>query len=306
VEAISEFKVNAANNDAEFGQPSDITVTTKSGTEHFHGGAYEFNQNSALNAANPVTRTQGPLNANDFGAYLGGPLSVPHLYNSKGKTFFFGDYEGTRRPESGSIAISVPSDAFRAGDFSSLCTAGFAGGLCLNAKQQLFKPFSAVPYINNQVPVSASAAALVNALYPHANATGLANNYNAAFPGDYTLNNGDIRLDELFNERQHLWARFGGKNVNLTGTDGSTTYDPANGVYVQPQRLRNFVASYGWTITPKVVNELRGGYSVADFLSSYPLAASPACPQRLHRAACPHSTLPTEATPRTIRMDVLT
>jgi hypothetical protein len=272
VEAISEFKVNAANNDAEFGQPSDITVTTKSGTEHFHGGAYEFNQNSALNAANPVSRTQGPLNANDFGAYLGGPLSVPHLYNSKGKTFFFGDYEGTRRPESGSIAISVPSDAFRAGDFSSLCTAGFAGGLCLNAKQQLFKPFSAVPYINNQVPVSASAAALVNALYPHANATGLANNYNAAFPGDYTLNNGDIRLDELFNERQHLWARFGGKNVNLTGTDGSTTYDPANGVYVQPQRLRNFVASYGWTITPKVVNELRGGYSVADFLSSYPLA----------------------------------
>ncbi len=272
VEAISEFKVNSANNDAEFGQPSDITVTTKAGTNRFHGGIYEFNQNSALNAANPVTRTQGPLNANDFGAYLGGPLSIPHLYNSKGKTFFFGDYEGTRRPESGSIGISVPSDAFRAGNFAALCTAGFVGGVCTNLKQQLYQPFSAVPFPNNQVPVNASSAALVNALFPHATSAGLANNYNAAFPGDYTLNNGDVRLDENFNDRHHLWARFGGKNVNLTGTDGSTTYDPANGTYVQPQRLRNFVTSYSWTITPKVVNELRGGYSVADFLTSYPLA----------------------------------
>ena len=272
VEAISEFKVNSANNDAEFGQPSDITVTTKAGTNQFHGGVYEFNQNSALNAANPVTRTQGPLSANDFGAYLGGPLSIPHLYNSKGKTFFFGDYEGTRRPESGSIAISVPSDAFRTGNFASLCTAGFVAGVCGNPKQQLYHPFSTVPYANNQVPVNASSAALLSALYPHATAAGLANNYNAAYPGNYTLNNGDVRLDENFNDRHHLWVRFGGKNVNLTGTDGSTTYDPANGTYVQPQRLRNFVSSYSWTISPKIVNELRGGYSVADFLTSYPLA----------------------------------
>ena len=100
VEAISEFKVNTANNDAEFGQPSDITVTTKSGGNQFHGGLYEFFQNSLFNASNPFTGKE-KLNANDFGGYLGGPLSVPHAHNSKGKTFFFGDYEGTRRPESG-------------------------------------------------------------------------------------------------------------------------------------------------------------------------------------------------------------
>ena len=57
VEAISEFKVNTANNDAEFSQPSDITVTTKSGTDHFHGGVYEFLQNSYFNASNPLTRS---------------------------------------------------------------------------------------------------------------------------------------------------------------------------------------------------------------------------------------------------------
>lgn len=273
VEAISEFKVNSANNDAEFGQPSDITVTTKSGTNQFHGGVYEFNQNSALNAANPVTHTQGPLNANDFGAYVGGPLSVPHLYNSKGKTFFFGDYEGTRRPESGSIAISVPSTAFRAGDFSSLCTSGFNAGICNTPGQQLHRPFSAVPYLNNQVPVNSSSAALQSALYPLPTGAGIVNNYNASYPGNYTLNNGDVRLDENFTDKHHLWARFGGKNVTLSGTDGSTTYDPENGTYVSPQRLRNLVVSYSWTITPRLINEVRGGYSIADFLNSYPLAA---------------------------------
>ncbi len=273
VEAISEFKVNSANNDAEFGQPSDITVTTKSGTNQFHGGLYEFNQNSALNAANPVTRTQGPLNANDFGGYIGGPLSVPHLYNSKGKTFFFGDYEGTRRPESGSIAISVPSAAFRSGDFSSLCTSGFTARICNTASQQLHRPFSATPYLNNQVPVNSSSASLQSALYPLANGPGIANNYNAAFPGDYTLNNGDVRIDESFTDKHHLWARFGGKNVTLSGTDATSTYDPQNGTYVSPQRLRNLVVSYSWTITPRLINEVRGGYSVADFLNSYPQAA---------------------------------
>ncbi len=183
----SAFKVNSANNDAEFGQPSDITVTTKSGTNKFHGGAYVFNQNSALTAANPVTHTQGPLNANDFGAYLGGPLTIPHLFNSKSKTFFFGDYEGTRKAETGSIGISVPSAAYRAGNFSSLCTSGFVAGICTTASQQLHQPFSAVPYLNNMVPVNASSAALQNALYPLPNGPGIANNYNAAFPGNYTL-----------------------------------------------------------------------------------------------------------------------
>ena len=58
IEAISEFKVNSANNDAEFGQPSDITVTTKSGTNQFHGGIYEFFQNRVFDASNGVNGTR--------------------------------------------------------------------------------------------------------------------------------------------------------------------------------------------------------------------------------------------------------
>jgi hypothetical protein len=261
VEAISEFKVNSANNDAEFGQPSDITVTTKGGTEQFRGGVYEFFQNSVFNASNPVTELKPHLTANDFGAYVGGPLTIPHLYNARAKTFFFGDYEGTRRPEAGSIDISVPSDAYRSGNLSALLPA-----------TQLYDPFTGQPYPNNQIPVNASSASLLNSLYPHANRPGDVNNYVATFPGDYTLNNIDVRVDEDFTENQRVWARFGGKNVGLTGTDGTTTYNPENGTYSNKNKLRNVVASYSWTIKPTLVNELRGGYSLSNFYTGYPLA----------------------------------
>jgi hypothetical protein len=273
VEAISEFKVNSANNDAEFGQPSDITVTTKGGGDKFHGGAYEFHQNSAFNASNPLTHSLAGGHANDFGAYLGGPLLIPGV-KMKGKTFFFGDYEGTRRPESGSISIPVPTPAFRVGDLSSICSAGFTpGGLCTNPAQQLYQPFSPEPYLNNQVPVNASSLSLVNALYPAENVPGAAANYQANFPGNYTLNNGDARIDENFTDKHHLWVRFGAKNVSKTGTDGNYTYDPVNGLYSNTNRLRNFVAVYSWTITPSILNELRGGESISDLRSGYPFAA---------------------------------
>ena len=272
VEAISEFKVNSANNSAEFGQPSDITVTTKGGGDKFHGGIYEFLQNSYFNASNPLTQSTPRIRANDFGGYIGGPLFTGH--HTRGKTFFFGDYEGTRRPESGSISIAVPSPAFIAGNLSSICTAGFTpAGICTNPAQQLYQPFSATPYLNNQVPVNASSLSLVKALYPAQNTPGATANYQANFPGNYTLNNGDVRFDENFTDRHHLWVRFGAKNVTKTGTDGSTSYDPVNGLYSNTNRLRNFVASYSYTITPNILNELRGGESISDLRSGYPFAA---------------------------------
>jgi hypothetical protein len=293
VEAIGEFKVNTANNDAEFGQPSDITVTTKSGTNKYHGGLYDFYASSSFNAANPITHLKGHLTANDFGAYVGGPLTIPHLYQAQDKTFFFVDYEGTRKPEAGSIDISVPSDAFRGGDLSALlgpacvsggytvlptgyaiCNSGTYAGMIDPA--QLFNlKAGGTAYVNNQVPVNPSSQALENALYPHANLPGLVNNYQTSFPGNYTQDGIDVRLDHQITQKHKVWARFGGKDVKLTGLDSSanTGYDPANGVFSSTQKLRNVVGDYSWTISPSLVNEARGGYSLANFDSGYPLAA---------------------------------
>lgn len=275
VEAISEFKVNSANNDAEFGQPSDITITTKSGGNQLHGGLYEFYQSSSFDAQNPFSSTKPHLTANDFGAYVGGPITIPRVYSGKDHTFFFVDYEGTRRPESDFIALSVPSPAFRQGNLGALCTAGFnVQGYCNNPTpgQQVYSILG-TPYKNNIVTNPNASSLAFLALYPAATGTGIGNNYQGYLPGNYQLNNIDVRLDEDITPRHHVWARFGGKDVSRTGSDGSTSYDPVNGTFSNDNKVRNVVGDYTWTISSHVINEVRGGYSLANTDTSYPLAA---------------------------------
>ncbi len=116
VESIAEFKVNTAGNNAEFAQPSDLTVISKSGTNQYHGAGFWFFQNDSLNSADPITHRKPKVQANDFGVTLGGPLSIPHLVNAKDKTFFFFTYEGTRRPQDFLLNSTVPPTPWRTGD----------------------------------------------------------------------------------------------------------------------------------------------------------------------------------------------
>src|SRR5260370_11999094 len=96
--AIEEIRVNEVNSSAEYGGVANISTVSKSGSNNFHGGAFENWQNQILNAQNPFSLTKPALNLNDFGGYGGGPLFVPKLYDGHDKTFFFGAYEGPRLP----------------------------------------------------------------------------------------------------------------------------------------------------------------------------------------------------------------
>jgi hypothetical protein len=97
-EAISEIRVSEVNNSAEFGGVSDITTISRSGTNTLHGGAFENLQNTVMNARNPFSATVSAVKMNDFGGYLGGPVTFPRLYHGKDKTFFFMSYEGLQLP----------------------------------------------------------------------------------------------------------------------------------------------------------------------------------------------------------------
>ena len=88
--AIEEIRVSEVVNPAEFGGVADIATISKSGSNSFHGGVFENVQNNAMNAANTFTHTTPVLKMNDFGIFLGGPISIPKLYNGRNKTFFFG------------------------------------------------------------------------------------------------------------------------------------------------------------------------------------------------------------------------
>ena len=118
-ESISEIRVDGVNNNAEYGQPGEITTITKSGANHVHGSAYEYIQNQFLDATPYGTdKADKPHKvANDFGGSFGGPVVLPHLYNGHDKTFFFGAYEGLRYPQSNVLQARCTDDADEAGKF---------------------------------------------------------------------------------------------------------------------------------------------------------------------------------------------
>jgi hypothetical protein len=96
-----------------------FNATTKSGTNKFHGGVFEFIRNNIFDARNYLSLTRAILKRLQFGGDIGGPLSIPHLYNGKDKTFFFVDYEAQRLRQGLVESGTVPTNAQRTGDFSA-------------------------------------------------------------------------------------------------------------------------------------------------------------------------------------------
>ena len=148
VDAIQEFKSQGHNDLAEYGGAAGATVSvvTKGGTNEFHGDAWEYLRNQVFDARNYFATSVAPLRQNQFGASVGGPLSIPKLYNGKNRTFFFlawEDYTYRSAQETGTLG---PTAAERAGDFSALCLTGFTEGLCNdrdakgNILHQLYDP----------------------------------------------------------------------------------------------------------------------------------------------------------------------
>jgi hypothetical protein len=273
VEAISEFKISSINNNAEFAQASDITTTSKSGSNRFHGTAYWFHQNRALNATdpfapidpeNPDRRLKPSLIANSFGGALSGPVHIPKVYNGTDRTFFFFDYEGVRLSNQSTLRQVVPPDAYRNGDLSSLAT-------------PIVDPFTGQPFPNNQIPVNPTSAKALDLLFPKQNQSTGASldspNFVTNIPASYSLNGFDLRGDHIFNGKHKMFARYTFKNIARTGTNGSESYNILDGPYSRPIDVRNLAGSYNWIISPNLINEFRAGYSTADYDNTYPLAA---------------------------------
>ncbi len=137
IDAIAEFKILSHNANAEFGRNTGSTtnIVTRSGSNSFHGAAWEFLRNDAMDSSDYFTQSVQPLKQNQFGATFGGPIV-------KDKTFFFGYYEGFRNRQGETVPATVPSATERQGNFAQLCTS-IAGdslnqtsGLCVNSQGQ--------------------------------------------------------------------------------------------------------------------------------------------------------------------------
>src|SRR5436309_7855762 len=257
-EAIAEVKVLTSNYGAQYGRNASgtVEVETKSGGSSFHGSAFEYLRNDIFNArswdegADP-TQPKAPYKKHDFGYTVGGPIFIPHHYNSdKKKTFFFFSEEWRREKNPSTILQNVPSDAERAGDFSELCP----GTDCPN--QNGFNPAA--------IPVTAVGQAL-ESLIP------VANTVNNGFPAvlqtvslPTTWREELIRVDHNLTSNYRLTFRYIHDSWQtqvpspLWG-NGTTNFQNVTTSFVGPGS--SFVARLNANISPTLLNEFVASYT---------------------------------------------
>ena len=249
-DSIAEIRVSEVNNSAEFSGVSDITTISKSGNNGYHGGLSENHINTVLTARNPFNAVRPKTIMNDFGLFVGGPVSLPHLYNGKDKTFFFLAAEGLRLPKEQTLVQSVPSLALRSGDLSVYSA-------------QIKDPTGGV-FGNNQISpdrISAISKNVMKYFFPLPNtgaANAIANNYSTNFKTPISSNQGDLRIDRSFNSAQSVFVRMTWKQRSVIS---APTTSVLIGPYSQPETDYGLTAAYNYVISPTLLNEIRGGFT---------------------------------------------
>jgi hypothetical protein len=260
MEAVQQFIVNSVATRAEFGGQSTITTVTKSGTNHYHGALYEYVRNTFLDARNPFYIAKQTENLHDYGGTFGGPI----VHN---KTFLFFNveqYQGVQSYPTPPTAASVPSLAYRAGNFSNLAT---------------FKtPFGAA-FPGNVLPASLLSPQALKAqqlLYPLPNfgaSTLLAGNFRASYSGPDNERMTEGRIDHNFSDRHSAFVRFALKQDHYVIPGARSVLPPSSTGTSTNVRTDDFgVIGDTYTITPNVVNEARLGVVVLSSKSSADLS----------------------------------
>jgi Carboxypeptidase regulatory-like domain len=296
VEALQEFKVTTAIPSAEFGRTTGgvENFVTKSGTNSFHGTAYDIVRNGAFDANTwfnngrramqcvgdndtPECRAnfaRGPDRQNDFGGTLGGPVWIPKIYNGRERTFFFFSWEQFRQTVGQPVTSTVPTAAERTGDFSQfLQTSKVLGTNPCDGTPvyfgQIFDPSSArivngrpcrTAFPGNIIPTGRIGAVASNLLkyYPAPQNGNLIDNYTINSP--YPINNTTytIRIDEKFRRSTIYGSYTTRENTSLKAN--RTLPDP-----VDPQQwAQDFITHFGrfgwdYEFSPSILNHLNLG-----------------------------------------------
>jgi hypothetical protein len=286
VDAIEEFAIQTSNFAPEFGLAGGVVynVVMKSGTNQFHGTAYEYLANTALDAGVPFTNNRNGglilpvVHRNDYGFTVGGPVWIPKVYNGHDKTFFFFSME--RYPVSqgtNNLFNTVPTAAYRQGNFTQALLGVTLGKDPLGSpimENEIFDPATQQvvngelirePFPNNTIPASRldPVALQIQALIPLPNQPGLVNNGLYPFSTAITNTIPSLKIDQLLSSRQklsfywqwdHNWGVAAGTGLDegfpqpISQTSGSH-YD--SHIY----RL-----NYDNTLTPTVLLHLGIGY----------------------------------------------
>jgi hypothetical protein len=258
-EAISELRTDGVGNNAEFGQPGEVSLVTKGGTNRYHGSAFWYHQNAAFDSIPFGAATKPHKVGNTFGVQMSGPVVIPHLYNGHDRTFFFADYEGYRFPQQTPSQQVVPTAAMKNGDFSHYNAKTFSG--------TLNNPFLGGAY-GPTLPASAISpiAQKLLSLFPDPN-HGDVNSYTDGQLPNYYVNQDsskhsdqfDVRGDQYLgaNQKFLIWGRFSWKNYPTLTPQKLLV--PSS---VSANQSRVLSTNVTWTARPNLINETHFGFTL--------------------------------------------
>jgi hypothetical protein len=298
VDALQEFKVQTSDYSAEFGRGNGaiMNATIKSGTNDLHGVLYEFLRNDKLDSRNFFDATRPPYRQNQFGGTLGGPVTIPHVYDGRNRSFFFVDYEGLRIRQAETLTNIVPTLDQRNGDYQALIdyaspiaqsngapvldcngAATYAGELFNTRLTQTSGTsptgLCGVPFAYdasgrplNQIPSKLidPLATRLTPLFPPPNVSNPAYNFLVNPILNEDRNSFDVRIDHRFSDRDTSFYRFSYVDqpkivpapFESTGGDGGSWVTD-----LEHDSARSFVLSETHIFNPSFINEFRAGYS---------------------------------------------
>ena len=311
VDAIQEISVQTSNFAAEYGAVGGgfFNVTMKSGTNQYHGSAYDYFVNEILNAGTPFTNAaltdstkannliRPRARRNDYGFTFGGPVRIPKLYNGKDKTFFFFNFEQFRETQIiNNVPITVPTAAYRTGNFSGAIVAdgnktltdpnGVTTGLLAG---EIFDPMtrftqtvngknfvSELPFNNNTIPMNRldPVALKVQALIPMPQNGNAINNLIPSYDAVRHTTIPAFKIDQLIGSKQKIsfyWSR-------------TRTFAPFSPIYGGSEGLPSPITAdrgsyiggpvyrlnYDYTLTPTMLLHVGVGYQQNNFFDDAP------------------------------------
>ena len=237
VDTIAEFSVQTANFSAESGRdPMQVLVVTKSGSNQFHGTAWEFLQNDFFNARKTFATTKDRVRYNQFGAQLGGPI----LHN---KTFFFGSFQGTVTRNASVYNSLAVTPAMKNGDFGAL-------------SKQIRNPFAGgVPFPANRIPANLLNPASKYFLPYILEANSPGNFYRGNVTAPNNTWEGTLRIDHQITDAQRIYGRYVTARQPRTVLGGTSPLYPGTDEIVQ----HNLGLNYSWTLSPRTLLIASGG-----------------------------------------------
>lgn len=261
-DSLQEFSVQTSNYSAQYGQNAGgvVNVVTKSGTNHFHGGLFEYVRNDVFNARNWASVGKDNIKRNQFGGTIGGPVLIPKLYNGTDKTFFFFGYQSTIfHYVAASKKAFVPTQANLKGDFSALLDAANPANP-LQKRTPIIDPLTHLPFPDNQIPTTRfdQAALATIALLPAAkDSTGFVNFVQPFAPQDFQEEL--VRIDHYVSPKDHLMGRYFNdvyNNPSIYSGGNILTYNDG-----QPNRSQNALLQEMHTFSPNLLNDARLTFS---------------------------------------------